>query len=317
MKTAVLLRTSITAGLVLLGVSLFSAEALAWSAAAHTYMTGRIAHKDKLNICYGSYAADIFNFAFDNTCLYYNMDDQFHHDSMPAWDVASSVPSLPPRAAACGFVSHNDVWGEDATAHHGIPELGQDEGYIIAKAEELKAVLEQVPEYQELDIPDEVGLVIAHELVENSVDILVTRLDPNIGRKIIYSAMGRSRKFPVLLADAYAAELADCAGIGEAEARGIIIYAEEQFRKNMMAYGSFLSQDEQTAVLLVSEQMAEIAGGFLAANGITLPEGTDLVPLAVFSITTGMDLCEDDFEAELNDTASFVDDNLSLYGVSY
>lgn len=315
MKTVVFFKASVVAGLVLAGVLAYSQQAFAWSAAAHTFMTEQFAHKDKQNVIYGSYSPDIFSYEFDP--CFVGLDDQFHHDFMPVWDSALCEPSVPPNAAAFGFVAHNDTWGEDATAHNAVPELGQANGYIMVKAEELLDILKGVPEYSELDIPDEIGLVIAHEMVENSVDILVTRLDPKVGRKITESAQGRSIKFPGLLADAYAPWYAACAGIDEATASGVIIFAEEQFRRNMMVYGVFLSQDEQLAILLIAQQMAEIAEAFFAAYGIELPPGTDLVPLTVFAIEQGMDLCEDDFEAELNATAGYVKDNLDTIGISY
>ncbi len=318
MKKGVFFKVLMTAGLVLAGVLAFSPRAFAWSAAAHTFMTEQFAHKNKLNAFYGSYSTDIFSYEFDP--CFVGLDDQFHHDFMPVWNGALTEPSVPPNAAALGFVAHNDVWGEDATAHHAIPELGQADGYIMAKAAELLDILNTEPEfkeYQDLEIPDGIGIVIAHEMLENSVDVLVTRLDPKVGRKITESALGRSNKFPGILADAYASGYAACAGMDEATARGVIMFAEGQFRRNMMVYGVFLSQDEELAILLIAQQMAEIAEAFFAAYGIEIPAGTDLVSLTELAIERGMDLCEDDFEAELNATAGYVKDNLDSNGISY
>ena len=48
-----------------------------------------------------------------------------------------SCPSYGPPVAF-GFMTHNDVWGADSTAHHdGKTTYSQGTGYVIAKAQEL------------------------------------------------------------------------------------------------------------------------------------------------------------------------------------
>ncbi len=305
-------------GLIFLGVFSLSSHAFGWGAATHAYIDSHLSEKDSLNAIYGGMVPDMFQYVFDNPCLSVDLNDQTHHSFMPVWDEASVLPAVPPKALAYGFVSHNDTWGADSTAHHAGITFGQSEGYIIAKAYELKTILEQqVPEYQALQIPDPVSLEISHELVEDGVDILVKRLDPTIGRKLMMSAMGRSKALPVLLSEAYAADLSSCAGISYLEASRLIATTEAELRKNMVAYGALLTQNETTAVQILSQQVAQLAIGFLAANGIELPPGTDLSPLIEFAIATSMEICADDFGAEIQATITLVKDNLISHGVSY
>ena len=304
-------------GLIILGVFSLSSHAFGWGAATHAYIDSHLGEKDSLNAIYGGMVPDMFQYVFDNHCLSVELNERTHHSFMPVWDEASVSPAVPPKALAYGFVSHNDTWGADSTAHHAGITFGQSEGYIIAKAYELKTILEQVPEYQALQIPDSISLEISHELVEDGVDILVRRLDPTIGRKLMISAMGRSQALPALLSEAYIADLSSCAGISYPEASRLISFTEAEFRKNVVAYGALLTQSETTAVQLLSQQVGEIAAGFLAANGIELPPNTDLSLLIEFAITTSMEICADDFDVEIQATITLVRDNLNSHGVSY
>ena len=317
MKGSGFVKTCLIAGAVLVGVAAYSTQALAWGWAAHTYITGKVVHKDKANAFYGSTAPDMFNYAFDNPCLSVTLHDKLHHEFMPVWDNAAAMRGTPVKAAAFGFVAHNDTWGEDSTAHHDGITLGQGEGYVIAKAEQLKAILQQVPQFQALGVPDEAAMTISHELVEDGIDILVTRVDKKVGRKIFTAAKGRTRKLPLLLARTYAPELAACAGISDAQAAAAIVFAESQWRGAMIAYGVMLSQPEPVQVQLMTEQVSAIAGGFLASNGINLPPDADLTPLIQFALTTGMELCKDDFQAELDATAQAMAESLAANGVTY
>jgi hypothetical protein len=127
----------------------------------------------------------------------------------------------------------------------------------------------------------------------------------------------RNPNFRLLLAKAFAADLADYAGISRFEAARIIVSAERDFRKLMVLYGTALHQDEATARTLISEQLAAVAEGYLAASGIDLPEDVDLVPLIEFGIGASMEICADDFADELKKTTTFVRKQLKIHGVSY
>jgi hypothetical protein len=311
-------------GIVIVAVGLLASEAFPWGWAVHTYIDDHLGTDRKLrnmNEIYGGMAPDVFNYMFGYLPF---LSNQTHGDYetgeshfMKVWDAARGRLQ---KSLAFGFVSHNDLWGADFTAHHQCMTCGPDpvKGYVIAKAEELQLILMPVLEsYGILLNPDDV-LDIAHEMTEAGIDLLVKRtLDSRIGQKIVSSSLLRDPGFPLLLVKAFAGDLADYAGINRFEAARIIVSAEREFRKSMILYGTALNQDEATALMLISEQLAAVAEGFLAANGVDLPEEVDLVPLIQFAIGTSMEICADDFADELKKTTTFVEKQLKTHGVSY
>jgi hypothetical protein len=294
-----------------------TSNAFSWGAATHAYIDDTIHRKGgvyNLAEIYGGIAPDMFEYLFDYPEYLGYLSYETHNNFMVPWEKAGSRRS---KAFAYGFVSHNDVWGADYTAHHSGITFGQDEGYVITKAGEVIEILEAVPEFNTLELPDEIKLEIAHEIVENGLDILVKRLDPAIGQKIATSAARRSPEFPLLLVRAYAPGFSEYAGISYAEAAGFITSAEREFRRNMVLYGYVLMQDEETAVMLLSEEMASLAVSYLSVYGITLPEGVDLVPLIEFAVGQAMELCETDYAWEIQATIDHVDGELRARGIYY
>ena len=317
MKTQKIRKTVIVLGIVFLAMGLISSNAFAWGSATHAYIDDHLGKKGVVknaNEIYGGIAPDVFNYMFDNPdylgYLYYQTHNEF-------LNVREHARSQGEKALAYGFVSHNDIWGADSTAHHAGITFGAAEGYIIAKAEILMGILEQIPEYQALQLPDDVALEVSHNFVEAGADILMKRIEPAIGQKVVSSALLRSPAFPLLLVKSYAKDFSKFAGIRYPEAATIITSAESEFRKTTILYGQALTQDEATAIQLISEQMADLSIAFLAAYGIELPEGTDLTPIITFAIDQAMVICADDFATEITATINFVDQQLKSHGISY
>ena len=324
MKTRRSQKALLGLSVVIVSVVLLASEAFPWGWGVHTYIDDHLGTDRKLrnmNEIYGGMAPDVFNYMFSYLPF---LSNQTHGDYktgeshfMKVWDAAKRCGQ---RSLAFGFVSHNDLWGADFTAHHQCITCGPalEKGYVIAKSEELLPSLTYVLETNDIFLDPAVVLDIAHEMTEAGVDLLVKRtLDPRVGQKIVSSSLFRSPGFPFLLAKAFATDLADDAGISRSEAAEIIVSAERDFRKLMVLYGTALLQDEATALRLVSEQLAAVAEGYLAANGVDLPEGTDLVPLIEFGIGTSMEICADDFADELKKTTGFVRQQLKIHGVTY
>ncbi len=90
--------------------------------------------------------------------------------------------------------------------------------------------------------------------------------------------------------------------------------SESQFNQLMVLYGQVIIQDDATAVRLISQQLAEIASMFLAANGITLPPGTDIT--LQFGIMQSLGICQDDFSPEVLATSNFVEQQLAAHGIT-
>jgi hypothetical protein len=299
-------------------VFFFAQAAFSWGWAVHTYIDDQFSTKRGLrngNQVYGGLAPDLFNFRFDAPVYRAYLFDQTHNNFMKVWDAAQSIPG---KALAFGFVSHNEVWGVDSTAHHSGITFGVDEGYVIAKAKALKDILDQVPQFAALQLPEPVALEVAHELVERGVDILMKRIDPMIGAKMAAGALPPNPNFPLLMEKAYAGELAAHFGISEDDAVKFITSSERQFRQMMVLYGQSLMQDDSTAILLNAEQLEEVAKIFLAAYGLPpIPEGVDIKPLLQFGIVQGMTICAQDFAGEVFATLNFVDKQLAAHGISY
>lgn len=306
---------------IFLALVFFPSMAFPWGSATHAYIDDRIGKKEVLknmNEIYGGMAPDVFNYMFDNPAYMSFLSYQTHNEFMKVWKAARFVGG---KALAYGFVSHNDMWGADSTAHYSCITCGEADGYAYAKAGILKGIIERDPTfgplYKALGIPDPVALEVFHNLVENGTDILMKRIDPLIGQKIISSALFRSPEFPLLLVEAYAKDFSKYFGIRYIEAVNIITSSEKEFRKNTILYGQALTQDEVAATQLISEQMAELAKSYLAVYGITIPEGVDLTPLIKFTIEQSMEICTDDFYGEIAATINFVNQQLILHRVSY
>jgi hypothetical protein len=316
MKTKRVKEELMVLGMIFLMLFFLTTDAFSWSAATHAYIEDQLGKKRALensSEIYGGTVPDLFNYLFNYPAYLDYLSGQTHDDFLKVWNASRWGLEKP---FAYGFVGHNDVWGADFTAHHLCRTCGTGEGYAISKAKDLLAIAPLPPE---LGIPNEVAIEIFHEIVENSVDILVSKkTDPSIGKKIITSAILRSPQFPLLLVKAYAKDFSSYGGISYLEAARFITAAEKEFRKTMVLYGQVLMQDEATAIQLISEQTADIAASFLALYGIELPiPKEEIVQMVIEYTTLAISICENDYEQEIAATIHFVDHQLSSHGISY
>lgn len=299
--------------------ALFSTTAHAWEAATHAYIEAHLLKKQGqanaevlFNRIYGANAIDLFNFDFtasgqaNSAYLHDTTQDNF----LKVWQKAGSGPL---RAFAYGFVSHNNTWGMDSTAHNSGITVGRGEGYIMAKARTLAAILKPVLESPEvgLVLPDAVLLNVSHQLVETGVDFLVRSIEPSIGHTLLAAAFNRSAAAPDLLVAAYAADFSVRAG-SRAQAELVIRTAEAVFQGRMIAYGWALTQEN--AFDLVADGMAGIAEGYL---GLPPGSGAALLPIIKQAIFASMSLCAQDFEKELRATTGWVNGRLSSQGIAW
>ncbi len=303
-------------GAIFLMVFFLSAEALPWSAATHAYIEDQLGKKrepDNNNEIYGGIVPDLFNYLFDYPSYLDYLYSQTHDEFLKVWDASRRGLAM---SVAYGFVGHNNVWGTDSTAHHLCLTCGTGEGYAIAKAKQLLAI---APLPSELGIPAEVAIEILHEIVENSVDILVSKkTDPLIGQKIITSAIIRNPQFPLLLVKAYAKDFSAYAGLSYFEAAKFIIAAEKEFRKNLICYGQILTQDEVTAIQLISENTADLAEAFLGIYGIQISVPKEqVVEIIISYMNLATSICEHDYQDEIAATIHFVDHQLKANGITY
>jgi hypothetical protein len=302
----------ITIGCVVAVLMVFTvSNAFSWGSATHAYIGNKLGAKAGLkdfDEMYGALAPDVFNYTF--ATYYPYLYGQTHYT---AFNLKSVADEKLQKALAYGYVSHNGVWGADVTAHHAGITFGQSEGYIIAKANELALQVGPLLESKGITLTPPVLQEVCHNFVEASVDILMTRLDPKIGAKLLQAGLFRTRSFPTMLVEVYAQGLADSTGMSLEEATQVITTAEGSFRRITILYGLALTEPENVSIELLAENFATFAGTFMAAMGVTLPPGVDLAPLAAFGIQQGITLCENDFAAEIGATVKFVKKNIAAH----
>jgi hypothetical protein len=301
-------------GVLLLTSLLIAPEASPWGSAVHAYIDDHLGADRPVrnaNEIYGGMAPDVFNYMFEHPDRLQFLYGQTHNNFLRLWDVAHRPFG---RSVALGFVSHNDLWGADSTAHHQCARCTAPYGYVIAKAQEMVSLAP----LSGLGIPDAVALEVHHNVVESAVDLLIRRQDPHLGQKITAGALLRSPEFPLILAEAYARDFSGQFGLTRAEAVTAIVGEETKFRRTMIQYGQVLMQNDETAMQLVAEQLADQATTYLGSFGVTLPlEPSEVVELAKQLLGVALWLCEPDYAQEIHATIHAVDHALQTHGIRY
>lgn len=293
--------------LMLIGIS---ASVFGWGSATHAFISDQLKRRggpQNLNEIYGSLAPDIFNYAFDlQGSLYTFLHWETHDNFMQLWD---SVKFGYEKSFAYGYVSHNDAWGADSTAHHASLTLIPGQGYVITKAIMLDSILMNDPSYAGLELPADIRVDMCHNVVEAAGDILIKRMDPLIGKKIVEAASRPSQVFRNLLFRAYAQDLASF--VGSELAVQIISGYEFGFRNAMVAYGTALQQTEAVSIELIVADFNNLVMAYLISKGVdpgSLP--SDLSPLIQAAMSAAITICEADYIAEIWATLDRVDREL-------
>ncbi len=311
-------------GVIFLVLFFFTTEVFAWGDATHVYIADRLKARfgyNNINEMWGSLGPDIFNFIFDETLCPSWVADQTHTDGfMKVWNAANTTSE---KALAYGFLTHNEVWGADTTAHISGLTFGQNQGYINEKAMALLNTpinpTEPHPTFGDIftgiGLDESQQLLVAHVIAEYAIDIMLKNdVDRFMGQKVRFAAQFRSPEFPGLLVKAFAADYA-AQGFGNdfATAAYVITVAEEEYRNGMISYGLAISRPEPIAVQLIAEQIVALAPGFLDPGLSLPPNAVDLVKAAIYA---SMEICND-YLAEINATIDFVENNLMTYGITY
>jgi hypothetical protein len=328
--------TFISLGLIFVLFVIIPSAAFSWNQATHAYISERLgarAGHDNLSEMWGSVGPDLFNFIFDPDVCPDWIADQTHgitdqingtepETFMKVWNAASTNSVKP---LAYGFLTHNQAWGADFTAHISAQTLKEhDEGYIIAKARLLlKTPLGPANPQQKFGkvfagfgmSPDQ-SLLVAHLISEYAVDIMLRNdADPLLGQKLVRAAQNETNKFPALLIKAFAADYAaQCFGGDYAAAANLLATVEKEHRKNMIFLGQAISQSKPVAVQLLAEQVVGVLSDFLGGP-LPVPEAeaVEIIKAAIFS---SMTLCND-YMKEIDATIEFVGKNLEDHGITY
>ena len=307
--------------IILLLASTGAENCLAWGAITHAHLSNVLGERydlENLQEMYGSTIPDMFNLIMDSPYsdhMYEAMHYRF--DEIRPYAYTKLL-----EAAMMGIASHNDAWGADWTAHHQALSLPDPIGYVVYKEGQLAPLLEPqlagllasagVPNAGEIAADLAPGL--AHNFVETAVDLLISRNeDPFIGYRLLVSAQLRTPGIPLMVARAFARDLAAHYGISRFRAWLFIVYAEREYRDLMRMYGGIFTKSFDEAVALLSAQGALYAEAILqAVTGVTVTVPPEMV--GGFLVDFAIPAVQDDYSVEIAMTCDYLAERLENEG---
>lgn len=254
----------------------------AWGQATHAYFAKELG-QGELNSeeIYGATAPDLFNLKLDLPYYDYIVDQTHRHET----SVKTKARKMGLDTFAFGFVSHNDRWGADYTAHHRGRTTKR--GYVITKrsglapklVSQLQVILNNAGVPAASFVAELFAPELAHPLIETAVDLLIKRNeDPSIGVELFHSAQDRSPSVPDLLVSSYAKGLARHQNLSDDEASQIIREAEAEFQQMMILYGEIFTQEESEAIQDLADQGATLIEGYIkSATGREVDVPSDVL----------------------------------------
>lgn len=287
---------------------------LAWERGTHAYIAHLIRRgggPNTVEAMYASVCPDAFNFMFTLPGLLYrdHLYELTHFQSQAVWDAARTGKE---KNAARGFISHNNEWGADRTAHLASLTLDPNKGYVITKAEMLHGILMGDPGYAALmGGAPAIGVEICHQIVEAAGDIILKNADPTVGPLLMEIAKKPMPEVPAIMVRAYAGSLAAFSAntplpMSLAEATALINTAESEWRQTTIAYGYLMQADDATMKANIIEQYKTLAAVFLGLYGIEAPGPEVLGALISGALDLALYLCAGDYMTEVEATAEMV-----------
>jgi tellurite resistance-related uncharacterized protein len=212
---------------------------------------------------------------------------------------------------AFGFISHNEKWGADYTAH----KKGRTtkKGYVITKDSllepellfHLQAALDDAGVPYSFFLARPLASNLAHKLTEVAIDLQI-RLheDTSIGLDFLNSVQNAPDTIPDLLANTYGYGLSKRLKITREDANYMIAEAELDFRQLMIRYGELLNQQDSTDFHTLSEE-----GAALLNEALKNMTGKDVViqPEVMHELMNlAMQQVEADYALEISATISYL-----------
>ncbi len=299
---------------------LLVSTAFSWGDVTHMYFVKRLGAKPGpayFSQMYGAILPDAFNFMLDANGQYLYV--QTHENFQPVYALAWNHNL---KEVAFGFVSHNQLFGADWTAHlDGFTSGG---GYAVEKGASLAPSLiptiitiltdAGLDPYTAEAVANGIAPELGHGLAETAVDILVRRdLDRSIGLHMYLAAKTRHHNVPLLLSATYTQGLADFAGISGEEAAMIIIGSENGYREYIMQYGQAFMLPESQTIALLSVQTAQIAKLYLEAavgNAVTVTVTPEQV---AYFLSAAISNVQSDYAEELSQTLAHLSEVMLPY----
>jgi len=171
--------------LVFLGFFLQPGLSRAFNPATHIFIAEKAfpGSTERLDLDYGSIAPDLA-LSVPDTASWETPFQDTHYNYI---DLRPYARGSIQKAFARGWLTHNEAWGADHSAHKGY--CGKTSlGYVIEKSQELM-----------LWNPD-LTADFAHYAIEVAIDLLVKGDDPGIGEKLLKADLFRSPQDRRLLA---------------------------------------------------------------------------------------------------------------------
>jgi hypothetical protein len=216
------------------------------------------------------------------------------------------------KPLAFGFVSHNDAWGADFTAHWRSRTLDPTKGYIITKAEALSAGLAlywaAIEGALSVTLDDAIKIELCHNIVEAAGDVVLKRSYPQLGKNLVAAGSKSDKRFRNLFVKAYLPGLAALMGDEDA-ARTLLQNGESAFRTGQVVmYGMLLQQDETTVLDGITAQFNALVGSYLESKGIPEPllGWPDLTPVIQAALAGAVALIENDYMLEVDATVNYL-----------
>lgn len=304
---------------VAIAVTVLAYPSPAWERGTHAFIADVLKKAGgpyNIDEMYGAMAPDIFNYMFSppNVLFREYLYDQTHHYFQK---VRNAVKWGYEKSSAYGFLSHNNTWGADSTAHLASLTLFPGEGYVITKAQMLNGwLMANVPAYAALLGPyPDIALEICHNIIEATGDIVLVRYDASVGAKLLEIASRPKPHMQNLVVRAYAQGLSDASAsfgfyLTPVEAEQLIRSEEGNFRTSCIAYGFLLQQDESIIMANVIEQFKQLAYVYLGLYGIPVPSDPELEALLQVSFTVAISLIQNDYMDEILATIDMVKRNM-------
>jgi hypothetical protein len=284
---------------------LVAPAAVAWGPGTHTYIAGQInpsgANADRR---YGAIAPDLNQMvSYDQNSPYFKAT---HHHATYVWD-AAGADSPVQKDLAWGFMTHNEAWGADYTAHISSLTLDHRQGYVIQKSQQLCAVLTQ--QLTEAGMTQYLGLITldnCHFVLEYGIEIMMQQQHPEIAGQLAEAAASHGPESQALFMKAFAGKYGQTFG-------ATVAFGDGQWRSLMAQYAAVLGSSSPANVdgmanfLVFIGQQAHLIDPNLDP---TLVGG--LINLALLD---SMGICSGDYQNEIGATVQFVGHQLVAHKV--
>jgi hypothetical protein len=244
----------------------FPEKGLTWGSATHAYIAKELgAGITEPLMLYGAAAPDFF---YDLGSPFHSyLFNQTHHNFTK---LKAKARKMDMDIFAFGFISHNEKWGADYTAH----KRGRTtkEGYVISKSSLLapKLLFHLQEALDDAGVPNSFFLAwtlsgtLAHQLVETAIDLQIKLHEcPTIGLEFLSSVQSAPDNLSALFAETYSYGLSKRVKVTKEDSAQMITEAEHEFRQLMVRYGEILSQEDSIAFEEISAEGVVLVNGFL------------------------------------------------------